>query len=338
VTFSAVQADHTIGATFAANPPTKAIGRLAGSTRYATAVAIAKDAFPGWRGVKNLVLVSGADNHQPDALTAAGLAGAYNCPLLLVPTNSLDADTRAAIASMPKGVAVHIVGGPNAVTARVKKLVARISRVKSVGRTYGADRYATGAAVALKMKAVLGTRMPRRVLLANGASAALLLDPLIASTVSYRMRFPVLLLRSSKVPSATHKALVKLKLSTRYIVGSAAAVSEGVRLSLGVSSGNRIAGADLPGDATAFASRARAEGWLPGPTVGFAANVPDAIAGGAYMGRKSGPMLLVLPDAIPQTTQDYASTNKSTIAGGVIFGNAGEVSESVLTTLSGLIN
>ena len=152
------------------------------------------------------------------------------------------------------------------------------------------------------------------------------------------MRFPILLLRSTKVPSATHKALVKLKLSTRYIVGSAAAVSEGVRVSLGVSSGNRIAGGDVAGDATALASRARAEGWLPGPTVGFAANVPDAIAAGAYMGRKSGPMLLVLPDAIPQTTQDYASTNKSTIAGGVIFGNAGEVSESVLTTLSGLIN
>ncbi|MDR3686693.1 MAG: cell wall-binding repeat-containing protein, partial [Coriobacteriia bacterium] len=337
--FTDVTANHTIGATFAADAGAKGIGRLSGATRYATAVAIAKDAFPGWSGVRNLVLASGENNHQPDALTAAGLAGVYNCPLLLVPTNYLDPNTKAAIASMPKGVAVHIVGGSSAISAKVRNLIARISRVKSVDRSSGADRYATSAAVALKMKSVLGaSRMPRKVLLTNGASAALLLDPLIASTVSNYMHFPVLLLKSNQVPSATRSALASLRPVAAYIVGSTGAVSESVRTSLKIPSGNRIFGADVQGDATAFATRARAQGWLVGTTVGFAAAVPDAATGGAYMGRRSGPMLLVLPSSIPQTTQDYLTNNKATISGGWVFGDANAILESVRAQLAGLIN
>jgi hypothetical protein len=338
-TFTNVTQAHNIAASFTLiDTPYKDIARLAGANRYATAVAIAKDGFPGWGGVKHLVLASGDNNHQPDALTAAGLAGAYNCPLLLVPTNYLDADTKAAIASMPSGVQVHIVGGTPAVSAGVSNLVKAISRVRSIDRVSGTERYATAAAVARKMKSVLGSGMPRTALLTNGSSTELLLDPLIASTASNNKHFPVLLLTNSVVPNATRIVLHDLGLSTRYIVGSTTAVNEGVRSTLGVSAGNRIAGVDLPGDAAAFATRARAEGWLTGSTVGFAASVPDAATGGAAMGKKSGAMLLVLPTTLPTTTSDYLTANKASISSGWLFGGPPAVSDAVLTALKGFIN
>jgi hypothetical protein len=338
-TFTSVVASHTIAASFSLlDASSKDIVRLEGANRYATAVAIARDGFPGWGGVRHLVLASGDNNHQPDALTAAGLAGAYNCPLLLVPTNYLDADTRAAIASMPSGLQVHIVGGTPAVSTKVSNLVKGISRVRSIDRVSGTERYATAAAVARKMKSVLGSGMPRTALLTNGSSTELLLDPLIASTASNNKHFPVLLLTNSIVPNATRLALKDLGLSTRYIVGSTTAVNEGVRSTLGVSAGNRIAGPDLPGDAAAFATRARAEGWLTGSTVGFAASVPDAATGGAAMGKKSGPMLLVLPTTLPTTTSDYLTANKASISGGWLFGGPPAVSDAVLTELKGFIN
>jgi putative cell wall-binding protein len=288
--------------------------------------------------VHDLVVASGDNAHQPDALTAAGLAGAYNGPLLLVPTNYLDPDVRAAIAAMPAGLRVHIVGGTPSVSSKVKGLIAGISRVKSVDRYSGSDRYATGVAVATKMNSLLGSRMPRKALITNGSSNALLLDPLVASTVSVSMHIPVLLVKNTQVPGVTRDALTHLGLSKRYIVGNASAVSESVRTSLSILPGDRIAGADVRGDAVAFAERAKTELWLVGSTVGFAAAVPDAATGGAYMGRKSGPMLLVLPSSVPTTTSDYLTANKASISGGHVFGDANAISESVRTTLQGLIN
>jgi putative cell wall-binding protein len=333
-----VQGNITVTATFASDAAPKDIARLSGINRYATAAAIAKDAFPGWSGVKNLVLASGDNNHQPDALTGAGLAGAYNCPLMLVPTNYLDADTKAAIASMPRGVKVHIVGGTPAVSTGVRNLIDRIPSVGTIDRISGPERYSTAAAVARKMKSVLGSGMPRTALITNGSSSDLLLDPLVAGTVSVSKHYPVLLVPNNIVPNATRIVLHDLGLSTRYIVGSTTAVNESVRTTLGVSAGNRIAGVDLAGDAAAFATRAKAEGWLVGSTVGFAASVPDAATGGAYMGKKSGPMLLVLPTTVPATTSDYLTTNKASITGGWLFGGPPAVSDAVLNALKGYIN
>jgi hypothetical protein len=336
--FASVTASHTITASFASDAPGKTVIRLSGDSRYGTAIAIGLDQYPGWVGVKNLVVASGDTNHLPDALCAAGLAGAYDCPLLLVPLNYLDTEVKTAISNMPKGVKVHIVGGPPAVSTKVANLIKGVSTVASVDRYSGPDRYGTSAAVARKMKSLLGSHFPTTAMVTNGGASDRLLDPLVASTVSVTKHYPVMLVQANKAPSAIQSALRDLKLSTRYIVGNTAAVSEGVRNTLSIPAGNRIAGSDVQGDAVAFADKAVASGWLARSNVGFAAAVPDAATGGFYMGKKNGALLLVFHDSVPVTTSDYLTTNKASIAQGYVFGGPPAVTESVLTTLQGLIN
>jgi putative cell wall-binding protein len=284
------------------------------------------------------VLASGDNNHQPDALTGAGLAGAYNCPLLLVPTNYVDTDLKAAISAMPRGVRVHIVGGTPAVSSKVKSQIAAISTVASVDRYSGTDRYATANAVAVKMKSLLGAHFPTIALITNGASNAALFDPLIASTASANKHFPVLLVKSNQVPSSVRTTLSTLKLSTRYIVGNTTMVEESVRTSLSIPAANRIAGADVYGDAAAFADKAQTLGWLEKKYVGFAASVPDAATGGGFMGKKGGPLLLVYPGSVPPVTSDWLVANKATVLGTYVFGGPPAVSDSVLTTIRELVN
>jgi putative cell wall-binding protein len=316
------------------------VSRVSGSTRYATAVQIAKAAYPGWAGVRDVIIAGGEDARQPDALTAAGLAGAYSAPVILVPTNYLDADSRAAIQSMPAGVRLHIVGGTPAVSTKVANLLKGISRVKSIDRVSGIDRYATAVAVATRMKAVLGTHFPTIALLTNGQNPALAFDPLIASAVSANKHFPVLLTRNADVPASTRTALGTLKLSTRYIVGGTAAVSESSRTSLGIPVGNRIAGADVQGDAVALADKARQMSWLDNKYIGFAAKIPDAATGGAFMGRKGGALLLVNPTGpVPTVTSSWVTANKATITGGTfVFGGPPAVADSVKAELEALLN
>jgi putative cell wall-binding protein/sugar lactone lactonase YvrE len=331
--FTDVSDNHTISATFGL---TKTIPRLSGKNRYVTAIDIARNVYPGWAGVKHLVLASGDYGHQPDALCAAGLAGAYDAPLLLVPSNSLDPDVKAAIQAMPSGVQVHIVGGTPSVSNDVAHKIGALSKVKSVDRLSGSDRYGTSAAVARKMQSVLKADFPITAMITSGGDS--LLDPLVASTVSVSKHYPVLLVARESVPSVTDKALNDLKLSERYIVGNSSSVSEGVRTALAVDTGDRISGVDVREDAVAFATRAKAEGWLGNATAGFAAAVPDAATGGAFMGKKNGPMLLVTSASVPASTSNYLTANKADIQGGFLFGGAPTVAESVRLSLQGLLN
>ena len=316
---------------------TDQVNRLAGDSRYTTAIAIGEQAYPNWTGVHDVVIASGDNKHLPDALTAAGLAGAYNGPVLLVAPTYLDQTIKAAIQAMPSGVRVHIVGGTPSVSASVMSKIAALSHVKSADRIFGSDRYATAAAVATRMKSVLGASLPHTALLTTGADS-MLLDPLIASTASAYKHYPVLLVARLSVPSPTSKALTSLGLTTRYVVGGPSAVDDSVMTSLGIPSGNRISGADIAGDAAAFATRAKSLGWLTGSAVGFAAAVPDAATGGALMGKLQGPMLLVSKSSIPQVTTDFLTANKGDISVGYLFGGTPTVDESVRTTLVGLIN
>jgi hypothetical protein len=331
--FANVTQNHTIHATFSL---TKQVARLSGKNRYVTAINIAQDLYPGWSGVKHLVLASGDYGHQPDALCAAGLAGAYNAPVLLMPSTSLDPDVKAAIQSMPAGLQVHIVGGTPSISNAVMNKVKALSKVKSVDRTYGTDRYGTSAAIARKMKPLLGASFPTTATITSGGDT--LLDPLVASTASVSKHIPVLLVARASVPKVTNDALNSLGLTHRYIVGNSATVNEAVRTALGVDPANRISGADVREDATAFATRAKALGWLGNSVVGFAAAVPDAATGGAYMGKKNGPMLLVTGTTVPTTTSDYLTTNKADITAGYLFGGVPTVSEAVRLQLVGLIN
>ena len=330
--FTNVTANHTISATFSA----KAINRFAGSDRYAVALAAAADAFPNWAGVKHVVVVSGDEGAQFDAVSAGGLVGTWNAPLLLVPKEGLRSNVRAAIDAMPTGVKVHIVGGTGSVSSGMASQIDAIPGV-TVDRIAGADRYMTATAVARRMDKELGAAMPSTVFVVNGLIPAAMYDALAASAVSVRMRYPVLLTSPTSVPATTRSAMTDLGLTNRYVVGNTSLVSNSVRSALGVPAANRISGVNRYDTATAVANKAKAMGWLTNAEIGFAALVPDALVGGSYMGLHDGALLFVTPTTVPVATSDYLKANNATITGGTIFGGTGSVSETVRLRLLGYI-
>ena len=335
VVFANVTRGHTISASFEFTKPVK---RISGNNEYETAIAAAKSMYPGWARVRHVVIAGGEPAHVSDALVAVGLARAYNAPLLLVPTKSIDSATRAALKSMPAGTAVQVGGLKTAVSDTVFNQIKAVSRIKSVDRVGGADRFITSAAVARKMKAILGAKFPNTVLLANGEGRALLLDGAVAAAASGNKMFPLLYVKHGYVPGSVKSALSDLKFTKRYVIGGVAAVPEAVRSSAGVPSGNRIFGASMAGDAVAFANRAQSAGWLNNRVPGFAAQGAYGAIGARYVGKNGGALLVVDPNGVPAPTSDWLTAHKAAIAEGYAFGGTSAVSEPVRSLLQTLIN
>lgn len=314
------------------------LARISGADRYVVSITMAKNAFgAAFPGVTDLVVASGEDAAQADMLSASGLAGTFNAPMLIVQPTSLRTDIRNTIAAMPAGVKVHIVGGTASVSTAVQTAIDNLPNTGTVDRIAGADRYLTAAAVASRMKTELGSAMPTTTVLVNGNLSASVFDALTASPISWKNRFPVLLVTNTGVPAATSNALTNLGLTNRYIIGGTVAVPESVRTSLGIPTGNRIAGADRYSTAAAAASRAQAEGWLTNSYFGFASATPDAATGGAFMGKRGGSLLYVTSASVPSGTSNFLNANKAGVIGGHVLGGTTAVPESVRLQLLGFM-
>lgn len=312
--------------------------RISGTDRYETAAAAANAAFPGWTGVTHVVIASGETASQPDALAAAGLAGAYNGPLLFVQQNALPTATRNALLAMPDGVQVHVIGGTAAVTNSVLTAMDALAGVGPVERVpAGTDRYATAANVATRMKGLLGDAFPKTALIVNGANASFYFDGLTASPVSASQKFPILLVQTGSVPAATTNAIGSLGITRSYIVGGTTAVSAAVANTLNVAAADRISGATRYATAVSMANRAKAEGWLGFMNIGVASSITDALSGGASIGHVGGPMLFTAPTALSPETSAFLSTNKAAIKRVYVYGGTAAISDSVVTQIGNVL-
>ena len=113
--------------------------RVAGSDRYATAVAIVQAGFAS----ADTVYVATGSNF-PDALAGVPAAAGDAAPILLVQQNSIPAATATQLARLrPK--TIKILGGEVVVSAGVEASLGSYS--PSVIRLSGSDRYSTAAAI-----------------------------------------------------------------------------------------------------------------------------------------------------------------------------------------------
>lgn len=157
--------------------------KLAGSNRYATAIAVSEEQFKP-DTAKSVVIVGG--KAQLDGLAAAPLASAKNAPILLAdPNTGLNRDTIKEIdraCSSLKNKTVYIVGGEQSVPAKVaKQLEDEFGAV--VKRVAGANRRATSVEVAKRLNYDGNTN--DRLFLVGGEGAA---DAMSVSAVaSYKV-------------------------------------------------------------------------------------------------------------------------------------------------------
>jgi putative cell wall-binding protein len=199
----------------------------------------------------------------------------------------------------------------------------------SVTRVWGANRYATAAALS---EAYFAPGVST-VFIATGENFP---DALAGGPAAGREDSPVLLVRQNAVPSETVAELIRLSPSRIVVVGGSAVVSEGVLATLdGFTSGPviRVWGANRYATAAAVSAATFSPG-VGTVYVATGANFPDALAGGPAGVINDGPILLVRQNAVPsETAAELARLSPSTI---VVLGGPAVVSSSVVTELEGM--
>ncbi|MDP2181076.1 MAG: cell wall-binding repeat-containing protein [Actinomycetota bacterium] len=318
--------------------------RAWGPTRYSTAVEIARvpdeqqPMGPSWVGVTHVVIASGDDRAAADPLAASGLCWLYRAPLFLVSASSTPQEVKQAVAEIANAngsVTLHVVGGPTSVpSARVNDLVnyvqahtaftATAERVRSDG-----NRYDLAASIARR---VCGSpAWSKDVLVANGADPDKFFDALALSPAARAAGRPILLVSGTSLPSATKSVLADVDPHFVVVAGGvntvASGVFDGVKASAAANT-ERWWGANRYSTAAVIATNSVNKGWLDWDGMGVAAKLPDALTGGAALGRLRYPLLLVKKGSLPAETAACADK----LSGSdpcYVFGGPDSVKESV---------
>lgn len=196
------------------------VERVDGANRYEVAANMAS-AYPA--NVPRVYLASGVD--YPDALAGAALAARQGAPLLITRPTSLPSVVAAQLKRLSPGQLI-VLGGTTAISTATARAAAAYSDDGTFTRVAGADRYATAQAVS-QLYPVATTR-------AYVTSGSAFPDALVAAARAGRQDAPLLLTRATSVPGPTSSALERLTLSSIFVVGGPAVVSDRVVSELGL--------------------------------------------------------------------------------------------------------
>lgn len=288
------------------------------------------------------IVVSGEDRHAAYGMPAAGLASAFDAPILLTPSDRLHDSVRSFM-DVNDIELVLVVGGPDIVSTAVVSELA--GHVGSVRRLWGNDVYATSVAVAAAVGPIPGSAgewgsRGRTALLANGVSVA---DALVAGPLSYHGAHPLLLTPAGTLDRAVSTYLDRSDVEHVVIFGGTAAVSSAAESAVkakGITT-SRLAGDDRYETAAVVARRllgsARPDRCFDGSVIGLAVGerAPDAVSSGPLLGERCAPLLLTRSRAVP-TELDEVLTGGDLLGGPasrlevVVFGGAAAVAESTV--------
>ena len=298
------------------------VGRLAGADRYATSCEAVQDRF-----TESPVAIIATGRDFPDALCAAGLAGAYKAPVLLTDTNSLPDSVRTKLRDLDTREAI-IVGGTGVVSASVASELTGMGI--DVTRISGSDRYVTSRAVADHL-AEMGYSEYCYVARGDDYPDALALAPLAAQLAG-----PVLLTRTTSLPEPIVEALRDNSYEYALVAGGSSAVSANVYNAITAEIPPdqiwRAQGPDRYSTAAAVAKWAWDADVSNGEFVGLAigTNFPDALAGGAACGYERGVLLLTKKGSLHPAAADYLDDHPDRVREVYAFGGTGVIDNAVL--------
>lgn len=311
--------------------------RLSGTDRYATSYAASRSSFATASAV---VIASGAN--FPDALSAAGLAGALDCPVLLAPTVTSADDTRLGplyteINRLDAQTA-YIIGGEAAVSSVLFEQVG--TWVAAVERIGGSTRYETAQNVAEKIDEINGAPADTAFVVRGDSFA----DALAASPFAFSQALPILLTPSGTLDAYTSAYLELSNVDQVLIAGGTGAVSAAVAaqidgLNAGATAVVRMSGTDRYDTAASVATGCIGRGWGDWGSIGIAtgANFPDALSGGAALGTRGGPLLLTAPTALSTPARTAIDGNALPGTMVLVLGGSSAVGDSVVSSIKGLL-
>jgi len=197
---------------------TGTVRRLAGATRYATAAAISRDAFPS--GVPVAYVATGMN--FPDALAGVAAAGSGGGPVLLTKPGELPGETAAELGRLNPDRIV-VLGGTSVISGTVANALQGYA-ASGVTRMSGANRYST--AVDVSRETFDNSEV---VFIATGSNFP---DALGGGPVAGSVPGPLLLVPGTSVPGDVASELQRLGPVRIVILGGTSVVSSGVEAQL----------------------------------------------------------------------------------------------------------
>jgi hypothetical protein len=265
-----------------ADAPRRALTRLAGPGRVATAAAISAATYDE----AGTVVLARADDYA-DALAGGPLAVAEGAPLLLTDRAGLSPEAAAEIERLGADAAL-LLGGAGALSEQVEADL--VAAGVAVTRVSGANRFATAVAIAERLP------FSPEVFVTEGENADRdrgWPDALSASSVASALGQPILLVNRDRLPEETAAFLTEAMNAT--IVGGTAAVSADVaaRVDREVLAVTRIAGGDRYATSRAMADEGLRRGLAPTTTyLATGRAFADGLVAGAAAGAVGGSLLL----------------------------------------------
>ncbi|NUR27055.1 MAG: hypothetical protein HOV83_14625, partial [Catenulispora sp.] len=336
-----------------------AVTRLSGDDRIGTAVATsqakwptapyANHGYPDQKVQANAVVLARYDLPY-DALGGSALAATDNAPLLLTPSDRLDPAVKAEIVRVLGSAAgtgpgamkptVYVLGGEQALSPAVYNAVKALGY--QVKRISGPDRYATSVAIA---KEALHGNVPGRIMVATGDNFP---DALSAGAAANSFDTPppnpgVVVLSHDKVLPPSVAAYISESTTGAPFKPEVVAVGGQAHAALAQVPHLSLAGADRY-QTSYLVAKTYFGGWHEASpaSVGFATGVtwPDALAGGAFMSQRGGPLLLVNPvTGLPSTEAQGWLAGWAPVTGtAYVFGGTKALGPDVATNVAGLIS
>ncbi len=268
------------------------ITSVAGADRYQTAFAASRLAFPN--GSADTAVVCSGEN-WPDALGGSALAGSLGGPILLTGGASVPSGLGTELARLG-AASVVLIGGPSAISTGVAEAIDAMPGVTEVTRLGGKDRYETAALVASEtVKARDAASLPYDggIYVATGKSFP---DALGAAAVAAHTGRPVLLSRTSTLPTATVVAIESIGARYAYIAGGTGALPDTIEwqlLGTAIEHTTRFAGSDRYETSLLLAQHGVAEGleW-DGLGIATGTGFADALAGAVMQARRGSTLVL----------------------------------------------
>lgn len=328
-----------------------AVQRLWGPSRYGTSVAASLVSFAE-SSCANIVVCTG--QNFPDALSAAGLAGQVESPILLIgkkgdplPQETLDEIQRISTkdGSGQADATVWFIGGsgvlPDSWMDDMQVALPGIETTRLAGDT----RYGTSAAVASKLAQIQGASFKGIGIAAYGKNYP---DALAAGAVAYGQAWPVLLV-SGTLSDPISEVLTDDEYKTVYTVGGSGVMPDSVLAeieALPVTPAIDAVRATDPDDATRYDTAADFADWAitnhfaSASYVGVATgqNYPDALSASGPVGINGGVLVLVKTDSVPMSTSDFLTNYHASVSKAVIFGGPGVVTPTVFEEISTILN
>lgn len=288
-----------------ANDQTITVERVAGSNRYATAVALNQAAF---ETAETVVLVSG--ENFPDALTAGPFAADLSSPILLTPKITLPDAVKEELIRL-NAADVYIIGGTASVSDTVATEVSALDSVKNVRRLAGANRYETAALIKEAREDITRGVITEKIT----ASGVVFPDALTAGPYAH-LAYVDLLLNNGQTPVTEGR-----------IIGGATRVP---------GTAERIQGPSRYETAVEIAKLYQEEADHAIKTVVLASgeDFPDALASAPFAVSEDAVLLLTRTNTLPEAIKAYLIDNA--IERVIIVGGENSVSAAVAKEIAAL--